>query len=776
MGNFSRDTFNELKHYVGVRLQQGVPIVDADWNELEDIRRYELRSFIKWFIGDGVPLGNDGFRIYSVNKENDFGILGGDGTAEKAGRCLVDGLEAIIENDTTYKGQVDDYMIPTEISSLTTPAADRTDIIYLDVWEREVDNTEDPSLVNARIGVETCVRTRREWVVRVAENAAAAPAPESGHCCYPLASLSRKAGEGKITAGMIKDLRRTGLTLRDIVDADLISRVEDLEYYEQMLKKWYIGNGAPNEDGGFEITAETGGRNNDFIITAGRCMVNGYDIESKADIRYSLQVADSSDLLKTPTSNQKLLVYLDAWKEDGAPKTCRWTVKVRPWLTLELPPIYLPTFILYRVFDAIAPKTTLRSYAPVISARSAGYAEMVDILPAGIGFSWADIDSNNVPTVSDIEEMTAPEVEAYERDGHYIYPLAFIARESGNAKITDEMILDLRQGKLNLSNLTRRVENLESEVFFWDVTVTPEETAAFYGSPVEIDVQVDDAHGPRKGALVEFSTDYGTITPSSVVTNEFGRAKTTLVGTVLEETPTVKEILDLKGIHQVLKASFAMANPNVTSFARNVKLSSSQMTLLERHLPDTVFRKPLMDKAILEQPVREIPTKTATVNIRVKYSSERQITKGLGSTQVVFRQWIRPWLSYSVYGVFDTIRSGHIGKVDALITDCWDAAGGTLKAEFSSGLNAHMDRIQTEAKDSLVKNMVIGETSPSLGGIGEIVEDAIIDMAQETTVDTVNAKIEDTSGANVVIREALVTSNQALNLQRMKAALYHKKR
>jgi hypothetical protein len=46
MGNFSRDTFDKLKHYVGVRLQQGVPIVDADWNELEDIALlYRLWNF-----------------------------------------------------------------------------------------------------------------------------------------------------------------------------------------------------------------------------------------------------------------------------------------------------------------------------------------------------------------------------------------------------------------------------------------------------------------------------------------------------------------------------------------------------------------------------------------------------------------------------------------------------------------------------------------------------------------------------------------------------------
>lgn len=72
MGNFSRNTFDALKHYVGVRLQQGVPLVDADWNELEDIRRFELQAFLKWFVGDGVPAGNDGFRIALVDNKMIF--------------------------------------------------------------------------------------------------------------------------------------------------------------------------------------------------------------------------------------------------------------------------------------------------------------------------------------------------------------------------------------------------------------------------------------------------------------------------------------------------------------------------------------------------------------------------------------------------------------------------------------------------------------------------------------------------------------------------------
>ena len=72
MGDFSRNPKQRLadsveKHYVGVRLQQGVPLLDTDWNELEDLRKYEMQSFIKNFIGNGVPSNNDGFLVSALD-------------------------------------------------------------------------------------------------------------------------------------------------------------------------------------------------------------------------------------------------------------------------------------------------------------------------------------------------------------------------------------------------------------------------------------------------------------------------------------------------------------------------------------------------------------------------------------------------------------------------------------------------------------------------------------------------------------------------------------
>ncbi|MEZ4727627.1 MAG: hypothetical protein R3E79_10890 [Caldilineaceae bacterium] len=351
MPNISPNTYNEMKRFISVRLQQGVPLLDADWNEMEDIRRFELQAFLKWFVGDGVPAGNDGFRIQpltnivfsvtapgvtfkvkasdaaaelglatetatshlagtthepfdlrdtklaieftlkaarlsatvqafeitfdsasfhdiaaatasevadainqaisteltklnsavsfaSVANGNDFVIGGGDGTPAGAGRCLVEGWDVLNKDDQRYQAQklYNNSTLATAwnvdvLPPLTPPDGERTDLIYLDVWERVVDAEEDPDLVNPAIGIETCVRLKREWVVRVLEDCPQRKVPvywppqqkergirKSGHVYYALAQLQRKAQQTLIEPSMITDLRRTGLSLAHLKD------------------------------------------------------------------------------------------------------------------------------------------------------------------------------------------------------------------------------------------------------------------------------------------------------------------------------------------------------------------------------------------------------------------------------------------------------------------------------------------------------------------------------------------------------------------------------
>lgn len=149
-------------------------------------------------------------------------IKGGDGTPGGAGRCLVDGWDVINESSLTYTAQPlyndstraalwgVDPLLPLNAAS------NRTDLVYLDVWEREVVGDDDRAhMINPVIGVETCVRIKRQWVVRVAEGVAedtkAVPQNlrRARHAYYPLARLHRKAGQASIDT--IDDLRRSGL-------------------------------------------------------------------------------------------------------------------------------------------------------------------------------------------------------------------------------------------------------------------------------------------------------------------------------------------------------------------------------------------------------------------------------------------------------------------------------------------------------------------------------------------------------------------------------------
>jgi hypothetical protein len=71
--------------------------------------------------------------------------------------------------------------------------------------------------VDLRIGVETAIRLRRNWAVRVAripEDVPLLASPPAGHLFLQLARLARTAGAANITGPMINDLRDTQLSIK----------------------------------------------------------------------------------------------------------------------------------------------------------------------------------------------------------------------------------------------------------------------------------------------------------------------------------------------------------------------------------------------------------------------------------------------------------------------------------------------------------------------------------------------------------------------------------
>lgn len=255
MAIISPNTFDPIRRYVSVRLAQGVPLADADWNEGDDMRRYELRAFLRWFVGDGVPVGNDGFRIAAINSATSFTIVAGGGPQPmQAGRMLVDGLEAFITADIGFSAQAlhagqagaaalaASWGVPV-IAALPAPPvapATRTLTVYLDVWERLVTLAEDPSLVLPGLGTETCSRLRREWAVRVRTGAAPPvngdPDFIAGHSYAALATITQTSA-GIIDAAAVVDRRRRGISLPSQMD------------FNQVLSDTFGGGYAVNGSG-----------------------------------------------------------------------------------------------------------------------------------------------------------------------------------------------------------------------------------------------------------------------------------------------------------------------------------------------------------------------------------------------------------------------------------------------------------------------------------------------------------------------------------------------
>ncbi|MEV0248491.1 DUF6519 domain-containing protein [Nocardia sp. NPDC050712] len=258
MAIISQNKFDPLLGYVNVRLQQGVPIVDADVNELDDIRKFELRAFLKWFVGDGVPDGNEGFRVVRRDSApaNDFvvsrgvaaaapGTAGTEVALRNVGRIIVDGLDVMIAKDLVFTEQplyaeragsaaeAARLGVPV-VPKLATPAGDGTLVVYLDLWERVVTAAEKPELVHPGLGVETCARTRREWVVRTRPGIKAPvkgdPDFLAGHAYSALALIQRRAGDPNIQTGDILDQRARRLMVPPATLVEDLFGVDPLAY------------------------------------------------------------------------------------------------------------------------------------------------------------------------------------------------------------------------------------------------------------------------------------------------------------------------------------------------------------------------------------------------------------------------------------------------------------------------------------------------------------------------------------------------------------------
>lgn len=159
--DISRSTFDSRKNYSGVRMQQGRVLVDADWNEQLDIQRFSERQVRADIIGRaGVPREDINL---AAGDPGGFSIApteSGGALSVSPGRIYVDGILCESQDGA---GEVD----PLGLKSANPGSPDAPAgvyLVYLDVWERAVHATEDPSIVDPALLVpDTAARSKIEW-------------------------------------------------------------------------------------------------------------------------------------------------------------------------------------------------------------------------------------------------------------------------------------------------------------------------------------------------------------------------------------------------------------------------------------------------------------------------------------------------------------------------------------------------------------------------------------------------------------------------------------
>lgn len=177
MASITRDQFDETNRVEKKIQQKGVFLADADLNEQIDIDLNRQRRTLSALVGHANKRFGDGFKVVGTGASLEVTVKAGFAA------FLLDTQSATVirlADDATVSG-----------FSAWTGA--RTDYVYLDILEAEVDATTEPNIVNPDIGEETCHDIRLTLTLAISEGAVPG-SPPAGHTYISLASITKTSG------------------------------------------------------------------------------------------------------------------------------------------------------------------------------------------------------------------------------------------------------------------------------------------------------------------------------------------------------------------------------------------------------------------------------------------------------------------------------------------------------------------------------------------------------------------------------------------------------
>jgi hypothetical protein len=221
----SRFTFNPLKDYSGVVMQQGRVQLDSDWNEwLAELSR-RIQAGTLDIVGSAVypattpyaflikASSAGGSNVLTIGPGRMYvdGLLvenHGDPTAAQWDPALAEMSDTPQPPPSTETGAIDFTKQPYMPAGSKLPPGNGPFLAYLDVWTRPVTYLIDPDLIDKAVGIDTTGRLQTAWQVKLMDlsnspgascNSAisgwpppasagllttgTAPMPPSGPCC-----------------------------------------------------------------------------------------------------------------------------------------------------------------------------------------------------------------------------------------------------------------------------------------------------------------------------------------------------------------------------------------------------------------------------------------------------------------------------------------------------------------------------------------------------------------------------------------------------------------
>lgn len=170
-GDFTRDSFDPMRHFSRILMQQGRVQLDADWNEQVSILLHYMRQLGRDLMGphgapypDDTPTGDQhpaNFKINPVEKQSD----GKPDFSIASGRYYVNGILCEIgsEEKFSYRNQPN-----YSLTNQDELANRKTYLVYLDVWERHLTYVEDDYMREKALGgADTATRAQIVWQVKV---------------------------------------------------------------------------------------------------------------------------------------------------------------------------------------------------------------------------------------------------------------------------------------------------------------------------------------------------------------------------------------------------------------------------------------------------------------------------------------------------------------------------------------------------------------------------------------------------------------------------------